>query len=56
MWSSSSEERRVEVVDVLLVFLWVAYRVVPQKRLLYYCHFVFQFPLQKDVEDVSDVE
>ena len=29
MWSSSSEERRVEVVDVLLVFLLV-YRVVPQ--------------------------
>jgi hypothetical protein len=56
MWSSSSEERRVEVVDVLLVFLWVAYRVVPQKRLLYSCHIVFQFPLQKDVEDVSDVE
>ena len=30
MWSSSSEERRVEVVDVLLVFLLVVYRVVPQ--------------------------
>ena len=55
MSSSSSEERRVEVVDVLLVFLLVAYRA-PQKRLLYSCHFVFQFPLQKDVEDVSDVE
>ena len=55
MWSSSSEERRVEVVDVLLVFLLVVYRA-PQKRLLYSCHFVFQFPLQKDVGDVSDVE
>ena len=30
MWSSSSEERRVEVVDFLLVFLLVVYRVVPQ--------------------------
>ena len=30
MWSSSSEERHVEGVDFLLVFLLVVYRVVPQ--------------------------
>ena len=47
MWSSSSEERRVEGVDVLLVFLWVAYRVVPQSVSFIIVSFCLSIPSPK---------